>query len=96
MTAIRNAMSPEELAAQAETGEPDKGRWSQTDQLIAAVYDRLGLIEYTLICSSLDSKAKRPDAPDPLQRPGMQTRKAKPALSKAKAERLLQLINGGA
>ena len=35
-TALRNELSPAELAAQAEKGRPELGRWSQLEQLIAA------------------------------------------------------------
>ncbi|MGW7688812.1 hypothetical protein ACWGMA_07950 [Streptomyces asiaticus] len=96
MTALRNAMSEEELAEQAESGEPERGRWSQTEQLLALVADRLARVEYVLICANSDSKAKRPQPPEPIARPGAKPRKPKPKLSDASAEALFQLINGGA
>lgn len=96
MTALRNATPEQALEEQADQGEPEKGRWSQADQLLAAVYDRLGRIEYVLICANTESKGKRPPVPEPLRRPGAQPRKPKAKLTARSAETLFQLINGGA
>jgi hypothetical protein len=96
MTALRNATPAEELERQADEGEPEKGRWSQTDQLIAAMYDRLGRIEYVLICSNTDKKSKRPAPPEPMRRPGGVPARTKSALSDVQASTLFELINGGA
>lgn len=96
MTAIRNGLSDEELAEQAETGEPEKGRWSQVEQLLALVADRLARVEYVLICANTDSKAKRPQPPEPVPRPGAKPKRPKTRLSDESAETLFQLINGGA
>ncbi|MBQ1165789.1 hypothetical protein KBZ21_48205, partial [Streptomyces sp. A73] len=41
MTALRNSMSDEELEEAADQGEPEKGRWSQTEQLLALLADRV-------------------------------------------------------
>lgn len=97
MTALRNAMPAEELERQADQGEPEKGRWSQAEQLLAAVYDRLGRIEYVLIAANTEKKSKRPDPPEPLRRPGAVPRKKKTTpMSDGAAETLFRLINGGA
>lgn len=95
MTALRNAMPEEELAARAERGDPEKGRWSQLDQLLAGVYDRLGRIEYVLVCAHTDKKSKRPDPPEPLPRPGGKPRPQKQQPTEAGTEFLFRLINGG-
>lgn len=93
MTALRNAMSDEELAEQADKGEPEKGRWSQTEQLLAVLADRLARVEYVLICAHSE---KKQDPPEPMRRPGAKPRKAKPKLTDDSAQTLFQLINGGA
>jgi hypothetical protein len=95
-TALRNSMSDEELAEQAEKGEPEKARWSQMEQLLAAVVDGLRRVEYVLILANSDSKARKPDPPEPVRRPGAKPLRAKRALSEANAERLFSLINSGA
>lgn len=96
MTALRNAMSDEELAEQADKGEPEKGRWSQAEQLLAVLADRLARVEYVLICANTEKKKDQPDPPEPLRRPGAKPRKAKPALTEDSAKTLFKLINGGA
>ncbi|MER7794908.1 hypothetical protein [Streptomyces sp. NPDC097640] len=96
MTALRNGLSDEELAEQAESGEPEKGRWSQQEQLLALVADRLARVEHVLICAHTDSKAKRPKPPEPIARPGAKPSKPKPKLSDVSANVLFELINGGA
>lgn len=95
-TALRNAMSPQELAAQADKGEPEKGRWSQQDQLLAAVYDRLSQIQYVLTCVNTESKSKWPDPPEPMRRPGAGPKKKQAQLTENSAETLFKLLNGGA
>jgi hypothetical protein len=96
MTALRNAMPAEELAAQADKGEPEKARWSQLEQLVAGVSDRLGRIEWLLACSNIEKKSDRPDPPEPLRRPGAGPRKAKAKLNENSANKLFHLLNGGA
>ncbi|TVL89884.1 hypothetical protein CD790_25390 [Streptomyces sp. SAJ15] len=96
MTALRNAMDGEELAEQAEEGEPERARWSQVEQLLALTADRLARIEYVLVCANTAKKSKRPDPPVPIRRPGAAPRRKKAQLSERGAERLFQLINGGA
>lgn len=96
MTALRNSLTDEELAEQADKGEPDKGRWSQTEQLIAVVADRVAELTYAYACAHAQSKSKRPKAPEPIRRPGAKAAKPKPKITDAQADTLFRLINGGA
>ncbi|MFD3568435.1 hypothetical protein [Streptomyces sp. NPDC058667] len=97
MTALRNNLSDEELAAQADEGEPEKGRWSQDQQLMAASYDVLRRIEHVLICVNTEKKTAWPARPEPMRRPGAAPKKAqRPTLTQSNADRLFSLINGGA
>jgi hypothetical protein len=89
-------MSPEEIAAQADKGDPEKGQWSQQEQLLALVADRLARLEWVLWCVNIDKKSKRPDPPEPIPRPGAKPRKARATLTENSATRLFQLIQGGA
>lgn len=90
-TALRNSLSDEELAEQADKGEPEKGRWSQQEQLTAALVDATRRVEYVLICANTDSKAKRPKAPEPIRRPGGKPLRPKVQLTQVSAEFLFQL-----
>jgi hypothetical protein len=96
MTALRNAMPEEDLDEQAEQGKPEQGRWSQSELLLASAIDALRRVEYVLICANTDSKARRPSPPEPLARPGAKPRKSKPVLTETGANKLFELINGGA
>ena len=96
MTALRNELTPRELAEQAERGEPEKGRWSQQEQLLASAVDAMRRIEWVLWCVNTESKAKRPDAPEPMRRPGAGPRKTKAQLTEGSANRLFELLQGGA
>lgn len=97
MTALRNSMSDEELAEQSEQGEPERGRWSQTEQLLALMADRIARLEYVLICVNTEKKSQRPEAPEPIRRPGAKPPKKKTAaMTDGAAEVLFRLINGGA
>lgn len=89
-------MPEDELAEQAEQGEPEQGRWSQEEQLLASVLDAIRRVEYVLICANTDKKAKRPDVPEPTRRPGAKPVRPKPKLTDEGAQTLFQLINGGA
>ncbi|MET9521527.1 hypothetical protein [Streptomyces coeruleorubidus] len=95
-TALRNEMTPEQLAEQAAKGEPEKGRWSQLEQLVAANLDATKRVEWVLQCVNIEQKSKRPDPPEPTRRPGAKPRKAKAKLNENSANRLFQLIQGGA
>ena len=96
MTALRNGLTPEQLAAQADKGEPERAPWSQQEQLLAATVDAIRRLEWTLICLNVDKKSKRPDPPEPMRRPGAGPRKKKAQLTEKSADRLLQLLQGGA
>lgn len=95
-TALRNAMSPEELAEQAEKGEPEKASWSQVEQLLAVVADRVARLEYVLISVNTEKKSQRPKPPEPIRRPGAKPVKAKQKLTDVQAHDLFRIINGGA
>ncbi|MEU5976392.1 hypothetical protein [Streptomyces sp. NPDC047315] len=95
MTALRNAMSDEELAATAEAAVPEEGRWSQEEQLLAAVHDALRRIEYVLICSNSEKK-DHPKPPEPMRRPGARPVKTGRSLTDEGAEHLFRLINSSA
>lgn len=96
MTALRNELSDEELAEQADKGEPEKGRWSQQEQILAAISDRLARIEHLYSCTHIESKSQWPPDPEPMRRPGAKARRPKPKLTDTQAERLFRLINGDA
>lgn len=96
LTALRAAMPEEELDRQAESGEPEKARWSQSELLLASAIDALRRVEYVLICANTDSKSKRPRPPEPIARPGVKSKPVKPALTETGANKLFELINGGA
>lgn len=95
-TALRNAMDPAELAAQAEKGEPEKGRWSQQEQLLAAAVDAIRRLEWVLICVNVDKKSKQPPPPEPMRRPGAGPKKTRAQLTDKSANRLFELLQGGA
>lgn len=97
MTALRNAMPEDELDRAQATAEPEKGRWSQVEQLLAVVADRIARLEYTFVCANTEKKKDRPDPPEPIRRPGAKPPKKKAApISEGGAEVLFRLINGGA
>jgi len=90
-TALRNAMSDEELAEQADKGEPEKGRWSQQEQLLASALDAIRRVEYVLVCANTEKKSQRPDAPKPTPRPGAKPLRPKVQLSETTADFLFKL-----
>ncbi|MFE9855609.1 hypothetical protein [Streptomyces sp. NPDC005780] len=96
MTALRLAMSAEEYEEQARNGEPEKGRWSMDQQLLAGITDSLHQIEYILVRANSDGKGPKPKRPEPMRRPGVGGPKKPDKLTTGQAERLFQLINGGA
>lgn len=96
MTALRNGLTSEQLAAQADKGEPERAPWSQQEQLLAAAVDAIRRLEWTLICLSVDKKSKRPDPPEPMRRPGAGPQKKKAKLTSKSANRLFELLQGGA
>lgn len=96
MTALRNELPEEEFDEQAQSGEPERGRWSQSELLLASAIDALRRVEYVLICANSDPKKTRPKPPEPIARPGAAPRKQKPVLTDVGASKLFELINGGA
>ena len=95
-TALRNELTPQQLAEQGEKGQPEKGRWSQLEQLIAANVDATRRVEWALWSVNIEQKSKRPDAPDPMRRPGVGVKKTKAQLTDKSADRLFELLQGGA
>jgi hypothetical protein len=96
MTALRNELTPAQLAEQADKGEPEKGRWSQLEQLVAANYDAIRRLEWVLICVNTEKKSPRPDPPEPMRRPGAGPRKKTAQLTEKSASTLFELLQGGA
>ena len=97
MTALRNAM-PAEQAADAESGaDPTQGRWSLAEQLQAAQVDVTRQLLHAFYLANSSGKGKKPEAPEPIARPGVKPARKGPAKpSKAATETLFRLINGGA
>lgn len=95
-TALRNSFSEDELAEQAERGEPEKAAWSQMEQLTAALVDAVRRVEYVLVLANSDSKSRKPDPPEPIRRPGAKPRRPKPKIDPVGADFLFKMINGGA
>jgi len=95
-TALRNDLSEDELAEQAEQGEPEKAAWSQMEQLTAALVDAVRRVEYVLVLANSDSNGKKPDPPEPIKRPGAKPRRPKPKLDEVGADFLFKMINEGA
>lgn len=94
-TEMRNSLSPEEYEEQARGGEPEKGRWSATEQLLAGVTDSLRSLEYILTVANSSGKGRRPQQPKPMRRPGV-TRPKDDHLTEQGASFLFGLINGSA
>lgn len=96
MTALRNELSDEEMAKLADEGEPERGRWSQQEQLLAVIVDHLAAIQHLYTCTHMESRAKWPPAPTPTRRPGAKPNGAKTPLSEAHAEQLFEFLRIGA
>src|SRR5690606_41316667 len=94
MTALRNELTPAQLAEQADKGEPEKGRWSQLEQLVAANYDAIRRLEWVLICVNTEKKSQRPDPPEPVRRPGAGPRQKTAPLTEKSASTALELLPG--
>ena len=73
-TALRNALSDEEIAAQAGQGEPEKGRWSQEEQLLALIADRVADLGYLYSSANTPKGSKKPVRPPPSRRPNRSRR----------------------
>lgn len=65
VTAIRDGMTPEQLAA---LPKPDgHGPWSRVEALLADVYDQLGWLIYAVAAAN----GGKPQEPKPMARPGV-------------------------
>ncbi len=98
MTAIRNATPEAELERASAAAEPEKGRWSQMEQLLAILIDVQRQALYAFHVANSDKKARRGiEPPEPVRRPGSRPpRKKTTPLTEERADRLFRLINGGA
>jgi hypothetical protein len=96
MTALRNAMTAQEYEQQAARGEPEKDRWSKTEQLLALLYDAVCDLQYITAVANHSGKGRKPKRPTPLPRPGVTKPKSREPMSEQAANTLFQLINGGA
>lgn len=68
-------MSDTEIDACSEGADPEKGRWSATDMLLASLVDEVRRFEHLYLSAHVD-KGKAGKAPEPLPRPGVsKTRK---------------------
>ncbi|WP_370421952.1 hypothetical protein AB8O64_27590 [Streptomyces sp. QH1-20] len=93
VTALRNAAPADDLDAQAERADPSRGRWSQTELLLAQAIDAVHrLSHYYALVNTSDGK--RPEPPHPVPRPGVRPAPDRPRISTAAAETLFQIING--
>ncbi|WP_078500703.1 hypothetical protein [Wenjunlia vitaminophila] len=95
MTALRNSTPTEELERLGRTAEPERGRWSRLEDLVALGVDIQRQALHAFLLAN-HGKGPKPQAPDPIRRPGV-SRKEQPKrepLSGADAERLFALING--
>ncbi|HUR05393.1 MAG TPA: hypothetical protein VM347_22825 [Nonomuraea sp.] len=92
MTAIRNAMTDEELAEQADKGEPEKAPWSQLEQLVAVVADRVAGLAYAYTAANTEKGKKKPTVPEPIRRPGGKQAKPKQKLSDEQANVLFEML----
>lgn len=95
MTALRIAMDPEEYEEQARNGQPENGRWSMAEQLLAGISDSLHQLEYILVLANSSGKGRKPKRPTPMRRPGVTAPPERDQLTEQGAEFLLTLINGG-
>jgi hypothetical protein len=70
-TALRDEMSPEELAmelAAAREEQPGHGPWSRLELRVMALYDQLSWVIYAIY----HAQGGKPDRPEPYPRPGVQ------------------------
>src|SRR3712207_8942425 len=58
MTALRNELSDEELAAQAAEGEPERARWSQQDRKSTRLNSSHANISYAVFCLKKKNKTQ--------------------------------------
>jgi hypothetical protein len=70
ITAIRSAMTDEELTEWSAGGDPAKGRWSSLEMLIAALLDEVRRFEHMYVSAHV-KKGQSGPAPAPVPRPGI-------------------------
>jgi hypothetical protein len=76
MTALREGLTPEDhLRLTAETSDRNHGPWSHGEQLLALLVD---VVQQQTWALAQWEKGKRPPAPKPLPRPGVDEGHAKP------------------
>jgi hypothetical protein len=76
LTAVRDALTPDERARlTAEAIDVGHGRWSRTDMLLAAQVDATRQQTWAL---AQWKRGERPPAPEPMPRPGVEQKRAKP------------------
>ena len=69
ITAIRAGMTPDELDQCSEGADPEKGRWSSSEMLLAALVDEVRRFEHLYVAAHVkQGQAGKP--PEPLPRPG--------------------------
>ncbi len=66
-TALRNAMTPEQLRQAADGARPDLAPWTGTEMLLASILDAVR----NLTAVSLAAAGGKPTPPDPTPRPGI-------------------------
>lgn len=87
MTALRLA-SPADPSARAD---PEAGRWSHVEMLLAALVDEARRSNYNLLRVNGDKKSK---PPEPVPRPGVKSTDKPSPLSPQAADRLFKLLHG--
>jgi hypothetical protein len=95
MTALRNALTPEEYEEQAKNGTPEKGAWSMDQQLLAGISDAVRDLQYITVVANSDGKGQKPKRPEPMRRPGVGAAVPKPreSLTDEHAAFLFNLLN---
>jgi hypothetical protein len=68
LSVLVRGLPPGSATWRAVTGQLDY--WSRSDQLLAAVYDGIRILDWRLV--SIYGKGKPPPAPEPLERPGIE------------------------
>jgi len=82
-TDARNAMTPEQLAEALRHAEPERGRWSRTEMLLADIEYRLRVLVW-----QQHGKGDKPEAP---KRPGIGVARASKSISTAAFDYLRRL-----
>lgn len=86
MTALRR----EQPAAERPAADPEAGRWSQVEMLLAALIDEVRRNSYYL----LGVNGNKVSPPEPVPRPGLTRPVPRSTITEEGAELLLSFING--